>query len=159
MIRKSSFLAVLTVVCAFLLSPTWTYSSAGAQTTVNQGAPGKQGPWLVTLSGSSGSGTMTVQGATCSVKDNHVSVSTTATACPPAQQAGRRSVLICNSAANTGTGYIRVRADGTAPTTTLASPGTVLTKGTCMELTVAASVTPQCISDVASTVVTTVECY
>lgn len=164
MLRRPPVLLMMYIFgAAFLLTPVWSVSPAGAQTVVNQGAPGKQGAWPVTIvgGGSDGgtTGTVTVVPATCAIKENVISVGTSSTSCPPTQQTGRRSVFLCNGADNPGAGLVKVRTDGVAPTMTLGTPGTVLVKGTCISLPVDATKVPRCISDVSGTIVTTMECY
>lgn len=145
-------------------------------TTVNQGAPGNQGPWKVTCTNcgsSSSDGGTTVNVTTwfpdggfigqttpiyCSASSlNKVtSVGVAAVATPAATAATRVSVLVCNSLENTGVPQVKCRADGVAPVLGVAGPGEVISPGDCISYN--SKVALSCIANTAATAVTTFEC-
>lgn len=146
-------IAALVLVAAF----------AWSQSVVNQGAPGKQGPWPVVISGGAGGG-----GAASSINtfpgicsnssaETNTVVGGTATAVPSQIVAGSgHYVVICNSAQNTSTAVVKCRQDGIAPVFAAGNPGQVLLVGDCFLSTEAHNV--QCIADAAGRNVTSYEC-
>jgi hypothetical protein len=109
---------------------------------------------------SSGTATSTDAGVSvtvpvCSVtQDRNSTVGITALSLPVL--AGRWLTRVCNSARNTGNPIITCTSDGTTPTTALTSIGETLEPGDCAIYTTGAAV--QCISDTASTAVTSWDC-
>ena len=83
------------------------------------------------------------------------SVGTNAVAVPATNAASRVSVLLCNSAENAGSPKVKCRNDG-VPVMGITAAGHVLAKGDCWSTSIASGI--QCISDTASTAVTTSEC-
>lgn len=145
-----------------------------AQNTVvsNQGRPGSQGSWPVSLTTSS---TVNVQqgpsrdgGVMWPVETmptrcfvpTHASTTTgvVAAACPAAQLAGRCTIMFCNSNQNSGAPLVKIRIDGSAPVMAAGNVGDVLAVGQCITYAIPAGVTPQCISDTATTYLTSTEC-
>lgn len=121
------------VVLWFSLLATFGFAQT---TTANQGKPGNQGPWPVTIIGGSGggAGSTTVTEAPCTNPVESVIVFDGGGATPvPSGTAlsSRRYIVMCNSPKNTGTPNWTIRTDGTAPTTSLSSPGQVLDLGSC----------------------------
>lgn len=115
---------------------------------VDQGAPGKQGPWPV--------GTTPL---TCTSPTHKVtSVGVAAGSCPSSQLTSRRSIQLCNSIENTGNPLIKIRVDGTNPTMGTSNVGDVLAPGDCITYPIGSTVTPKCISDTAATALTSLEC-
>lgn len=113
-------------------------SFALAQNTIkaDQGRPGNQGPWPVTIvSGSGGgSGSTVVTEAPCTNPVESVIVFDGGGATPipsGTALASRRFMEICNSPKNAGTPFWTIRIDGEVPTTSLSSPGQVLGLGDC----------------------------
>lgn len=140
---------------------------ANAQTQlVNQGKPGTQGPWPVTVTNTAdGGGAVPVYNTICKQADNDggvvhklVSVGVAATNVPATSATGRVYVEICNSLQNTGNPMIKCRADGTAPVMATGNAGTVLGIGDCVQFAASPYNLPQCIADTASTNATTYEC-
>lgn len=155
--------------------------SAVAQQLVkaDQGKPGTQGPWPVTLVGSSvappssvivvsadgGQALVTISPAQCastitdggSAHKNTV-VGASAVPVPTDQAAVRAYVEICNSLQNTGTPLLKCRVDGTAPVMAATNAGDVLGIGDCILYAIPASIAPQCISDAVGTNALSYEC-
>lgn len=133
---------------------------AAAQNTVtaNQGRPGQQGAWPVSISG--GSSSVAVTPELCTTNSHKVvSITNVAGDCPSTQLANRRFVVICNSGENIATRNLKVRVDGVAPVLGIATPGDFLNQGDCIVYAITSSVVPQCISNAAGgTAVTTYEC-
>lgn len=153
---------------------------AYSQTTVksDQGRPGNQGSWPVTITGGSGStsivigpdgGAVVVSGSVfpgqCrqTTPDggspySSVSVGAAAVLVPTLPAAGRAYVEICNSLQNTGTPLLKCRADGIVPVMAVTNAGDVLGIGDCYAYSITASNPPQCIADAASTNALVHEC-
>lgn len=134
---------------------------------VDQGRPGNQGPWPVTLTIQSDGGfassyaypgpcasTATDAGSTQQV----TAVGTSAGVCPGLQDPNRKYIVYCNSSENSGTPIVKIRIDGTAPVIGISNPGDVLLPGDCITYPIQGSATPSCISNAASTAVTTFQC-
>jgi len=83
------------------------------RTTADQGRPGREGPWFITTSSSSGVSTTPQLCTTNAHKTTSVGVAATTT--PAAQLASRRYVTICNSLQNAGNPTVKCRVDGTPP--------------------------------------------
>lgn len=154
----------LTATRAFFLSMMTVAAITWAQQKVDQGKPGNQGPWPVTISGS-GSGGLTVTEAPCAYPLESIIQfdGGAATPCPVVSRAGRRLVTMCNSPKNSGTPSWTVRADGVAPTVLVSSPGQSLRVGDCVLYFIAATlpdagVPLNCISDTNSAALTITEC-
>lgn len=142
---------------------------AFAQTTVkaDQGRPGNQGPWPVTLTG----GTTLADGGTapsttlpypCAIASPNsiTSVTNASTTTPATAQAGRVWTNVCNSPQNAAGSIVKCRADGTAPVFAAGNAGDVLELGDCVTYTVPASRNILCISNSAGGISTlTYECY
>lgn len=146
------------VVLAVLFAMT---ARAVAQQYVDQGAPGTQGPWPVTISGSGGgSGGLTAatypQPCSSYVETN-VSVSTSSTLVPASSTASRVWVRICNSLLNTEGAQCVCSATG-VPTYAAASNGDQLAVSDCVLYNLAAASTPRCICNGAGVRLTTAEC-
>lgn len=93
----------------------------------------------------------------CSVTaSKNTTVGTSSTAVPSSPLAGRWFIRICNSARNSGVPIVTCTSDGTTPTTALTSAGESLEVGDCANYTSGGVV--NCISDTASTAVTSEEC-
>lgn len=160
---------------ASLLALTVFVSLARAdnETIVNQGTPGKRGPWPVTAGGAvatdggnAGIATYPVQ-CRATVQDGGtahqiVQMGVNAQQVPNYPAAGRVYVNVCNSLQNTSTILIKCRADGTAPVYAAGTTGAgdVLAAGDCVLYTApSAANTIQCISNIdAGNYVTTYEC-
>lgn len=136
--------------------------------TANQGQPGKQGPWPVTLQGTifvDGGGLPTYP-ATCTSTTQGVTATIDGGAwkCPLTQLTGRKSLTLCNSAENSGTVQVKIRLDGTAPAAGLTTRGDVLAVGDCWTYAVPDTVSPICIdtssgsASTAQQAVTSFEC-
>jgi len=161
----------LTPVRAFLLGLVLVASVTYSQTVVNQGKPGTQGPWPVTLIGGTGGGTggssgaITVSEQPCTQPVESILVfdGGGASPCPIVALSGRRSVTICNSPKNSGSPLWTVRADGLAPTISATSPGQTLGVADCISYMITATSTDggvptNCISDTGNSVITITEC-
>lgn len=124
-----------------------------AQQVVDQGRPGKEGPWPVTIiSGGTGGGgsssSITVQDAPCASPRDSFYVPDGGV-CPPTALAGRRLILICNAPKNTAFGapFVTITVDGQTPNTSLSSPGQDLGVGDCLTYNIPASTQTRCIFD------------
>jgi len=141
---------------------------AFGQQVVNQGRPGTQGPWPVSISGASGNtmvvgpdgGAVVVQNAQCTGASAHkiTTVGAAAVNTPSAQNAGRMYIVLCNSLQNSSNPIVKCRIDGVAPVAASGNAGDVLGIGDCIRYDIPAAVVPQCISDAAGTNVTSFEC-
>ncbi len=138
-----------------------------AQTVVNQGKPGTQGPWPVTISSGSGgsSGAVAVTESPCLSAQESVLVFDAggASPCPITALAGRRSVTLCNSSKNSGSPVWTIRADGLQPTVFANAPGQGLGVGDCITYAMSATAVDgglplYCISDTGSSSLTITEC-
>lgn len=124
-------------IAAFVIGFLLVAGVTSAQTVVNQGRPGNQGPWPVTFVGGATiylDAGLTVVEAPCvnPVESFLCFDGGAASPVPATALAGRRTVLICNTPKNTGSPIWTIRVDGVAPTTTLASPGQDLAIGDCI---------------------------
>jgi len=126
------------------------------RTTADQGRPGREGPWFITTSSSSGVSTTPQLCTTNAHKTTSVGVAATTT--PAAQLASRRYVTICNSLQNAGNPTVKCRVDGTPPVMAAGNAGDVLGVGDCILYAIAGGVIPSCIADAAATNVTSYEC-
>lgn len=141
-------------------------AGGGTPVLANQGSPGNQGPWPVTLSGGSAQdgGAIVTQNIACT---NPVESVITfdgggSTPCPVTSLAGRRTVTLCSSPKDTGTPLWTVRSDG-VPTTAATSPGQALNKSDCIYYTIGATSSDggpalNCISDTAGSHLLITEC-
>ncbi len=156
----------LVVLAAFIAFANLSFGAGGTPTLANQGAPGNQGPWPVTVTGNTGNDAGFAISTTPLPCVSPVDTFTTpgnavdggASPCPVTQTANRRSIVMCNSPRNYGSPKITVRIDGTAPTISPFSPGQVLQTGDCYTLIANSSIVPQCIADVADAGLTITEC-
>lgn len=124
---------------------------AQTATTVNQGSPGKQGPWPVTVT----SGSVTIDGGVvqtyplkCSAASPQNKYATTGGPQTIGGAANRVYTVVTNNGTdgyNGGTGFIKCRADGVVPTLAAGTPGTILTVGNSVNYTNAAADAIQCI--------------
>lgn len=138
------------------------------QQTVDQGAPGKKGPWPVTgtvTPGSVDGGVLQVTPAQCrpSTADGgllhrNTVVGATAVPVPASPAIGRAYIEICNSLQNSSNPILKCRADGTAPVAAATNPGDVLGVGDCVQYPTPSSNVIQCISDAVGTNATSYEC-
>ncbi len=140
---------------------------AVGQTVVNQGRPGTQGPWPVTIGGGGSvvvvgpdGGAVLVQNVQCTGASSQkiTTVGTSAGNTPSAQAAGRIYIELCNSIQNSSNPIVKCRVDGSAPVAAAGNVGDVLGVGDCIRYTINAATVPQCISDAAGTNVTSYEC-
>lgn len=131
----ASFVAVIGVTLA-------------AESIVNQGTPGKRGPWPVS----------TVPFKCSTIVHSTVSVGVAAVDVPDTQSS-RQYVSICVSLENTGTPLVKCLSDdATSPVMGAGNEGDVLGVGDCLIYPVGAANTPRCIASAAATYVTTFEC-
>lgn len=138
--------------------------SAGAQTTVkaNQGAPGNQGPWPVTLvSGVGDGGEEPVVTAPCATLRQRTTDAGTAVLTVPVGGglASRIWIQVCNSQLNSGTSICICNADG-QPTFSVGSAGDVLSTGDCATYNVGPvdAGIPWCICNANNIALNTAEC-
>lgn len=141
---------------------------AWAVEVVDQGRPGRQGPWPVTLAPSSGSsgtpaGAVETRPYNCAVASPYAStaVAQTAAVVPTtASTAPRAYMVVCNTKQNAGN--MKCRGDGVAPVFAAGNAGDYLEPGQCIKYTQAniSGASPvRCISDQAANFnVTTFEC-
>jgi len=93
----------------------------------------------------------------CTVSSSkNTTVGTSSTAVPATKLTDRWYERVCNSARNSGTPIITCTSDGTTPTTASTSAGDSLEVGDCATYTTNSVI--NCISDTASTAVTSEEC-
>lgn len=146
------------ILAAVVLSG--AYAVGQTIVTANQGKPGTQGPWPVTVvggGGGSGGGPVTPQICT-STTHKVTSVGTSAASCPSTQLASRRFIVLCNSIENAASSLVKVRVDGVAPVIGTATAGDVLDKGDCALYAIAAGTVPSCIANGTGVAVTSYEC-
>jgi hypothetical protein len=128
----------------------------------DQGRPGNQGPWPVTVvSGGGGGGTVTTTTTPqlCTSAVHKVTaVSGVALACPSTQLAGRRYIVLCNSVENAAASLIKIRTDGVSPVLGTTNPGDVLDRGDCIIYAVPETTIPTCIANGVNVAVTSYEC-
>lgn len=115
-----------------------------------------QGRLVIASSGTDGGTAVSVP--YCSVtRSRTTSVGTSPTAVPAdGGLAGRWFIRICNSARNTGVPIITCTSDGTSPDAGLLGDGETIEVDGCNTYTTGTSIT--CVSDTASTAVTSEEC-
>ncbi len=139
---------------------------AWAQSKVDQGKPGTQGPWPVAVvSGGGGTVSLVTDGGiavyplACTGASPHkyTSVGTSSTNVPSATATGRYYVRVCLTYEASGQPQIKCRTDGVAPAFG-ATPGEVLAPGDCVTYTLPAASNVACIATAASTPVSTFEC-
>lgn len=156
-----------------LMSLYGLYSWADTPVTANQGRPGNQGPWPVSLSSSTSTDGGNAGGATYPVQcrataqdggavQQIMQMGVNAQQVPAYPSAGRVYVNVCNSLQNTSTIVMKCRADGTAPVYNAGTTGAgdTLATGDCVTYTAptAANVI-QCITNIdAGNYITTYEC-
>jgi hypothetical protein len=153
------------VTAAFILGFTLATGYVVAQSKVDQGRPGTQGPWPVTLaspsypsdggypSGTTGTATYPYP---CSQAVQNVYVMD-AGSINIGTASSRLYTIVCNSRDNTsGNIRCRVDSDGGVPTTTVGSTGDVLSTGDCISYTNPPGVPIRCIG--ASVYLTSFEC-
>lgn len=139
-------------IAAFVIGFLLVAGVTSAQTVVNQGKPGNQGPWPIT------------EGPCTNPVESYVAFDGGSTIpLPTTALASRRVVTICNSPKNAGSPLWTIRADGTAPTTAAPVPGQTLGLGDCITyFRTATSVDGgrpiYGVSDTSSSVVTITEC-
>lgn len=111
-------------------------AGARGQTTVkaNQGAPGNQGPWPVTISNSvdAGNDIPVITGTCSSLRQRTTDAGSAALTIPVGGGLSNRVwIQVCNSQLNSGTSICICDGDGTQPTFSVGSPGDVLSTGDC----------------------------
>lgn len=154
------------VVAALLLG-----AGVYGQQLVDQGQPGNQGPWPVSITGAiivnfdaGFIGSIAPVKCAATIQDGGTAnqntvIGAAAGQVPGAPSAGRAYVNICNSAQNASTAIIKCRQDGTAPVFAAGNPGDVLLFGDCLLSTAPTTAnTIQCIGSGAGLNVTTYEC-
>lgn len=146
-LRKIGLMIIPTLLISFI---------AYAGTQVDQGAPGHQGGWPVTLTGTS-TVSSSQQQACSATAQSVVSVGVAAVSVPTSRLASSTLLVFCNSIENAGSPKVKVLLSGT-PVMGNTTPGDALRVGDCVAYAVGSSVTPKVISDTASTAVTTYEC-
>lgn len=134
-----------------------------AEEIVNQGTPGKRGPWPVTVvstlpDGGTNSGTSVTPQICATMANKITSVGVAAGATPSTQLTARRYIYLCNSLQNTGTPLVKCRQDGTSPVMAATNAGDVLGIGDCILYPVGSGTAISCIADAAATYVTSFEC-
>lgn len=163
----------------FVLAALLAAGAALAQTVIkaDQGKPGNQGPWPVTISGGASftiSGAVSIDGglvatvpAQCRAAQldggstqRVTSVGTSATNVPAtgASSATRYYMTVCNSSENSGTPLVKCLYNAATPVMGVANPGPVLGVSDCWLFPIAGVNQLKCISDTASTAVTSDEC-
>jgi len=131
---------------------------ADSRVIADQGKPGNQGPWPVTVSGGAG-GAVSVTPAVCGSPTHKItSVGVAAAVTPAAQLPSRRFITFCVSLENSGNPTVKCRIDGTNPVLGNTNVGDVLGVGDCITYPIPAGVTPKCIADAAATAFTSLEC-
>jgi len=134
-----------------------------AQEMVDQGSPGKQGPWPVSMTtllpdGGTSSGTAITPQICNTMASKITSVGVAAGATPATQLTARRYVTLCNSLQNSGTPLVKCRSDGTAPVMAATNIGDVMGVGDCILYPAGDGTAISCIADAAATYVTSWEC-
>jgi len=146
----------LPVTLAVVLASTWAVAQQFM--TANQGAPGKFGPWPVTVVMPVGSGIpVTPQLCLTNIHKN-TAVGGAAVSTPAAQLAGRRMIVLCNSLQNAGNPTVKCRVDGVLPILAATNPGDVLGRGDCILYAIPDTNIPKCISSGAAVNVISSEC-
>lgn len=130
---------------------------AADRVTADQGAPGKQGPWPVTLSGGSGSndGGFAFQTAPVECRgttfdggnpDTLTLLGAGSTPVPASAAVNRVYVNVCVSPNNVSTAVVKCLTGGVAPVLN-SGPGQVLLYGDCVQYTAIQTNTIDCVSD------------
>ncbi len=144
---------------------------AVAQQIVNQGRPGTQGPWPVTVTGGGGSTTYdggnpsAATGVICNktIADGGspqqvTAVGLIAVPVPASASPGRYYMTVCNSTENSGTPQVKCLYNGVAPVMGKTTKGDVLGLSDCWRFDISSNNVLECISDTAATAVTSDEC-
>ncbi len=150
-------------IAAFLLGFVLSAGFVFAQEKVDQGKPGTQGPWPVTivsptLSDGGSSSAITVKFLCATVKSGITIVDGGTVASLPADGglSGRWFIRVCATGKNSGTPMIACTDDGQTPSMAYNGVGESIETSDCR--TYYTSNTIQCVSDTALTGVTTEEC-
>lgn len=150
------FLAVAVVMLVLYVGS--AFAQAGSLMLVSQdaGVKGAQIPLRATASGSAIVSTAPLQ---CSGSSPHkfTSVGLTAVPVPTDAGVGRWYTRVCVTLEASGVPQVKCRTDGTAPAFGT-TPGEVLSPGDCVTYSQPDTTTIQCISNAASTPVSTFEC-
>lgn len=150
---KRALLALGVLACAGL---------AVAQTPslmFGRDSAGKAWPIAVDVVNNQGGVTVSTVPRTCgSPTHSVVSLGTAAANIPTTQLTNRRYLVICVSNAETAAVIVKCRVDGSAPVAGEAGAGDVIRNGDCVTYAIPAATVPQCISDTATSAVTTFEC-
>lgn len=130
-----------------------------AQQLVDQGQPGTQGAWPVSIAGSSSS-VVSTQPRTCTASSAHktTTVGGSSINVPAANTASRIYIVVCNSPQNASTAVVKCRSDNTAVVYASGNPGDVLQFGDCVTYSASDANTIRCIADAAGREVITYEC-
>lgn len=158
---------LLTAVVASSFIAVVAWAASGTPVLANQGQPGNQGPWPVTLSGGAGSndggfvfqtGPVECRGQTADGgnPDTVTTVGTSSTPVPASAAVNRAYVSLCVSLNNVSPAVVKCISGGAVPTVA-AGPGQVIGYGDCVTYTAIQSNTINCISD-GGYVVTAFEC-
>lgn len=157
---------VLAVVGALTLSLSYGQSLVKA----DQGKPGNQGPWPVTgtivvVPGFDGGTPEAVTDVICNAvlpdagsPQQVTSVGVSATPVPVIPAATRYYITVCNSSENTGTPLVKCLYNNVSPVMGIANNGDVLGVSDCWKYPITGTNQLKCISDTASTAVTSNEC-
>lgn len=142
------------VALMFIAALSW---AAGTPVLANQGQPGNQGPWPVTLVGGGGSSDGGFAEQTTPVEcrgttadggnpDTVTTVGITSTPVPASAAVNRVYLNVCVSPNNVSNASIKCLTGGGVPVVT-SGPGQVLLFGDCVVYTAVQSNTINCISD------------
>jgi len=146
------------VIALLLLS---VNTSAQSQVLANQGRPGNEGPWPVTVTnGSSDGGATYVIQQSCSTLTQKVTdAGTAAITVPTTPQSGRIWIQVCNSTLNASTTQAICWANG-QPTFSAGSAGDVLATGDCAtyNITKQDGGVPWCITNASNASLLSTEC-
>jgi hypothetical protein len=170
---------------ALILAALVVAAAALGQTLVkaDQGKPGTQGPWPVSIIGFQFDGGITFSGGSIIVKgpdggavivqgeticssllpdagspQQVTSVGTSATLVPAQPTTTRVNVTVCNSSENSGTPLVKCLYNNVSPVMGVANKGDVLGVSDCIQYNINGVNQLKCISDTASTAVTSNEC-
>ena len=161
--RTWKWLAVLAVVGGGVAA--WAQNSVHA----DQGKPGNQGPWPVTIGGASISlnaafdggfiGSVSTQPCSALISAN-TDAGTVAATVPSSPAAGRTWIQICNTQLNTSTAQCICSAGQAKPTFSAGSPGDVLATGDCALYNISAldGGVPWCICNGSNVALASTEC-
>lgn len=135
------------------------YAWGQTQVMANQGAPGRQGAWPVTVESVQATiNTSSAQLLCTSPSDKVLTIGASAVACPTTRVSGSNFLQICNDRTNTATAFLLVRIDGGTPAFSPRTGGIALGRGDCIGYPVADTVAPKCIANESGVVTTTLEC-